>query len=251
MQAAAWAYRPVHHPLERLRSAAGLVMLLVVISGWFLFLRPQSLAGPAVYVRVSGTSMQPVLEDGDLVFVLEQDAYEIGDVVAYHVPEGEVGEGAVVLHRIVGGSVGDGFVLQGDNREGPDVWRPRPEAIDGSVVLRIPGGGRILGVLGYPPGVAVIAGLLTYFLVMWVFGAEPPKADIRDSSGSEASASTDDALGDLDGVQRRSLPEVVPAGEQQQRILATLRLADTADEHIVDTGRLEWARVNVVRRVVA
>ena len=59
--------------------------------------------------------MQPTLYEGDLAVVRQQSSYEEGDIVAFRVPEGEDGEGAIIIHRIVGGDAENGFILQGDN----------------------------------------------------------------------------------------------------------------------------------------
>ena len=46
--------------------------------------------------------------------------------------------GAQVIHRIIGGDAKHGFIVQGDNRTAPDVWRPKPGDIVGAKALRIP-----------------------------------------------------------------------------------------------------------------
>jgi signal peptidase I len=126
--------------LRRLRGACALALLLA----WTLLLRPQGLGGPADYVMVSGTSMLPTMKSGDLVVVHRHETYQPGDVVAYRVPQGDVGAGQQVIHRIVGGSASAGFVLQGDNRTAPDTWRPRPADVVGEEWVRIPYAGIVL-----------------------------------------------------------------------------------------------------------
>ena len=130
--------------LRQVLAWSRVLLALVLFAGWFAFLRPQGLGGPADYVMVSGTSMLPTMESGDLVVVRRQAAYSAGDVVAYRVPEGDVGAAQQVIHRITGGSARAGFVLQGDNRSAPDVWRPRPHDIAGAEWVRIPHAGTLL-----------------------------------------------------------------------------------------------------------
>ncbi|MER3397507.1 MAG: hypothetical protein C4316_03050, partial [Chloroflexota bacterium] len=98
---------------------AGLFGVLALF-GWFFFLRPGFLGGPAGYIIVSGPSMEPTLYEKDLAVVLAQDEYALGDVVAFRV------EGGIVIHRIVGGDPQAGYITRGDNRESPDMWRPKP-----------------------------------------------------------------------------------------------------------------------------
>jgi signal peptidase I len=124
-----------------LKRTWSIVSLLLVIAGcvfWALFLRPQSLGGPAGYVLVSGHSMNPLYHTGDMILVERQKSYTKGDIIAYRVPKGDAMAGAQVIHRIVGGDATHGFVVQGDNRTAPDVWRPKPGDIVGSAALQIP-----------------------------------------------------------------------------------------------------------------
>jgi signal peptidase I len=162
-------------PLARRRhGSANAAFTLVVLAAalmWTFTLRPQSLGGPVDYVMVQGVSMVPTFHSGDLVLAWRQDSYRKGDVVAYRVPEGEVGAGSILLHRIVGGSAGSGFVVQGDNNPAPDDWRPRPADIVGKAHLRIPGGGRLFAFLHAPVPLASLAtGIAVAFMVV------PPRA---------------------------------------------------------------------------
>ncbi len=102
-----------------LRRAIGIVLLAILVGLWAVTLRPQAIGGPAVFVAVRGSSMLPTYENGDLVVVEAASRYAVGEVVAYRVPTGEVGEGKVVLHRIVDGDGEHGFVLQGDHNTAP------------------------------------------------------------------------------------------------------------------------------------
>ena len=120
------AARPRRSTLCRVANAAGLALTVAAVVFWALFLRPQSLGGPAAYVLVSGKSMLPRYHTGDLVLVEQQSRYHVGEVIAYHVPKGDPMAGAQVIHRIIGGDAQHGFVVQGDNRTAPDVWRPKP-----------------------------------------------------------------------------------------------------------------------------
>src|ERR687892_63615 len=108
-----------------LKAIANVVVIFALIASWFVFLGPQFLGGPIAYVLVSGESMEPTLIHNDFVIARRQDTYQTGDVVVYRIPEGETGAGGLVIHRIIGGSAEDGYILQGDNRTTPDLWRPR------------------------------------------------------------------------------------------------------------------------------
>jgi signal peptidase I len=124
--------------VKRVWEIGSIVLVIGACVFWAMFLRPQSLGGPAGYVLVSGHSMNPLYHTGDLVLVRRHSSYKIGDIIAYRVPKGDAMAGSQVIHRIVGGNAAHGFVVQGDNRSAPDVWRPTPTDIVGSASVQIP-----------------------------------------------------------------------------------------------------------------
>jgi signal peptidase len=136
--------------VKRVLNALGLLLTIAAVVLWALFLRPASLGGPASYVLVSGKSMLPRYHTGDLVLVERQSSYHVGEVIAYRVPKGDPMAGAQVIHRIIGGNATAGFVVQGDNRTAPDVWRPKAKDIVGAKALRIPDAVIVLGFLRSP-----------------------------------------------------------------------------------------------------
>jgi signal peptidase I len=157
------AHRPSRAAALRRWGARALVTAAVL--AWILFLRPQAFGGPASYVLVSGHSMRPQLETGDLVITQRKDTYARGDVIAYRIPRGEPGAGAYVIHRVTGGSPHDGFRTQGDNREEQDIWRPRRRDIEGRLWFRLPKAGSLIAQLSAPIPLATAAGLLTFLMV--------------------------------------------------------------------------------------
>ena len=139
---------------------------VALIALWMVTLRPQWLGGPATFVIVQGDSMLPVYELGDLLVLHSQPAYAVGDPVAYRVPAGEIGAGRLVIHRVVE-ITDNAFHLQGDNNPAPDPWHPTQADVAGSVVLRVPGAGRLVAMLLNPAvagaiaaAVVVMAGLM-------------------------------------------------------------------------------------------
>ena len=148
------------------RSIAGWLLFVIVVAGWMVFLRPIGLGGPANYVTVSGESMEPTMFNGDFVITRQQDDYQVGDVLVYRIEEGEVGSGGLVIHRITGGSMKEGFVTQGDNRDKPDLWYPTGDEIVGAVWLEIPRAGEYLPLLRSPFVIAGFAALLAFAYVM-------------------------------------------------------------------------------------
>jgi len=132
---------------------------IAVVGALLWFCLPQSLGGRAGWVVVSGTSMLPHMHTGDLALVERQSSYHVGEVVAYRVPKGQVGAGYEVIHRIVGGNARTGWIMQGDNRTLPDLWRPKNSDIVGARLLWIPKAYLVLRFLHTP----LLLGLLSAF----------------------------------------------------------------------------------------
>jgi signal peptidase I len=148
---------------------------------WFFWLRPVALGGPASYVVVAGVSMEPTYQNGDLVIAQAARTYHVGDVVAYHVPQGQPSAGALVIHRIIGGSGAAGFLMKGDNKTSPDPWRPTASEIVGRSWLVLPGVGRLSLAARTPLVLATLLGGLAGFLVLSAGGGSP-----RDPGAAEA-----------------------------------------------------------------
>ena len=156
---------------RRLRSAVGWLAVLAIVAVWAVELRPQFLGGPTSLVLVSGTSMEPRLHTGDVVLMHRRASYRVGDVVAYRIPKGQVGEGGVVIHRIRGGSAAAGFVMRGDNRTSDDRWRPTPDDIMGRRSADLPTGSRIFRTASSPIGLAALAAAFAFCLVAFGGGS--------------------------------------------------------------------------------
>jgi signal peptidase I len=147
---------------EVARTAAGIALVALTCLFWAHFLRPTSLGGSAAYVLVSGQSMEPRYHTGDLVLVRRHASYHVGEVIAYRVPKGDPMAGAQVIHRIIGGDGRRGFLVQGDNRTQPDIWRPRTGDIVGAKALRIPNAIVVLQYLRSPIFLALLAACFVF-----------------------------------------------------------------------------------------
>jgi signal peptidase len=110
--------------------------------------------------------MEPRYHTGDLVLVLKRKTYHVGELIAYRVPKGDPMAGAQVIHRIVGGDAKHGFIVRGDNRTAPDVWRPKPGDIIGSKVLRLPNAIVALQYLRSPIFLGILAAAFVFVHVL-------------------------------------------------------------------------------------
>lgn len=170
-----------------LRKAASWTALALLVLGWAFTLRPVALGGPATYVLVTGQSMEPTFHDGDLVVLHAQDSYETGDVVTFPVPDGEPGAGALIIHRIVGGT-SDAFTIQGDNNDHLDDWSPSAADILGAEWFLIPRGGELLRWVMDPTLLAAVAGgAITIYVLL------KPTAATRKTEDDSSDAPTDDS----------------------------------------------------------
>lgn len=151
--------------MRRSRSSVASLPLVFVILGWFIIFRPSALGGPASYVVVSGVSMEPTIHSGALAIVFSEREYAIGDIVAYRVGSG------YVIHRIVGRDT-EGFVLQGDNKDYSDPWKPTPDDIVGKMWLQIQDGGRVVAYLRQPMLLAPLVGTMAMVFILFPGGRQ-------------------------------------------------------------------------------
>jgi hypothetical protein len=105
-------------------------------------------------------------------------------VIAYRIPAGNVGSGIEVIHRIIGGNGRAGFLVQGDNRTTPDVWRPKTKDVVGSAWVHIPQAARFIKLLHSP---LVLGGFAAFIAFGAVFRHGAKKTE-DESEEPEATA---------------------------------------------------------------
>ena len=156
---------------SRTRRVVGDIVVFGLIALVLWFTWPVRFGGATTFVVVHGHSMDPTFRSGDLVVVRKTNHYRVGDIAAYHVPEGQAGAGSGVIHRIVRRE-GDRFVFKGDNRATEDQWRPRASDIQGKFAVRLPLPGEKFWAL-LPWVWCVLVGVV----VVWMFW--PPRETRR------------------------------------------------------------------------
>lgn len=147
MKAAAWRW-----------SGRAVVLALAVV--WLVLFRPTSLGGDATWLVIRGNSMLPVYRPGDLVVLRSAPTYAAGQIVAYAVPQDDIGEGQLIIHRLIGGDAASGFKVQGDNNPGLDPWSPTAHDIVGSEWFAIPGLGNVIAWIRQPATTGALASAL-------------------------------------------------------------------------------------------
>ncbi|MGN6578353.1 MAG: signal peptidase I, partial [Nocardioides sp.] len=153
------------HDMKSLIRNLPVLLGLVLFAAWFVLLRPSALGGPMTYTMVSGTSMEPRLHGGDLIVMRRDDSYAVGDIVSYHVPKGQPGEGYAIVHRLRAGNGSTGFTTKGDNVRLADPWTPTDDDIIGRLVFRVPKVGLGIMLFHSPLATGTLAGGLTAFAI--------------------------------------------------------------------------------------
>jgi len=137
-------------PRRRLVASLGAAMSLVLaLAGWVAF-APTQLGGQASYVIVSGNSMEPGFQSGDLAIVRGASSYETGDIVTYRHPD--LGP---VIHRIIGRG-GERYVVKGDHNAFVDGYQPAESELVGKLWFNVPGMGRWIEPLKTPLNLALL-----------------------------------------------------------------------------------------------
>lgn len=122
-------------------------------------LAPVALLGSTSYLSTYGTSMLPYLHAGDLVVVRPSDAYQVGDIVAYH---NKMLNGGIILHRVVAFD-GTRMVTKGDNNGFSDEYHPLPADVVGKEWFHIGSAGSEIGRLHTSENAAVVFGVAGLF----------------------------------------------------------------------------------------
>lgn len=136
--------------------------LLAVTAGWWLTLAPSAIGGPLTYAIVSGESMKPELQSGDLIVARKQNSYVNSDSIVYKI------YGGFVVHEIISQNK-LGFRTQGTNNPYPDSWLVPKEDILGKELAVLPGVGNSLVYLRtHPLALGVVAATLCAFLLIEV-----------------------------------------------------------------------------------
>ena len=169
-----------------LHDVLDLVVLVIIgLGSWFLW--PVSLGGNTQFVVVEGRSMEPRYHVGDVVMVKAHDHPQVGDIIVFSVPDGEPGEGMLVVHRVHAIRPDGSYETKGDNRDMPDNWGVRSDDILGEPRVTLPKFGRLIGIFTNPLIVGGAAGVLTV-LFLW-----PKRKDVAAHDNDNDQRQRDDS----------------------------------------------------------
>lgn len=161
--------------IARIHRTALVLLLLAIfaVHGFVLVCTrpsPDGISGLGSFkvLQVAGTSMEPVLRQGDVIFVrpLSPDATILkGDIITFRTPESAV----LVTHRVVDivltDSGPDAYVTKGDANSAPDTAPVFREQVVGRYAFRIPLLGRLSRWIRHPAGL-VITGMVLVRLLL-------------------------------------------------------------------------------------
>lgn len=139
-----------HDVVQWLTLIAAIPLLWLIWPAW--------LGGANSIVVVSGSSMLPTYENGD-VLVVRTGSPDVGDVIAFRVP----GRAGQIVHRVIERRPDGTMLVQGDNRITPDLPLPSDADVVGVVAIHVPHGELLVRVLTSPMVLGIAAGC-------WVFG---------------------------------------------------------------------------------
>ncbi|MEJ6761088.1 MAG: signal peptidase I [Candidatus Planktophila sp.] len=127
-------------------SSRTLVFLGYVLTAVLLTFVALSATGRLQARIVLTGSMEPAIHSGDIVILDPATSRlpKIGDVVTY---TGRRFDGTVVAsftHRIISGDSSEGYVVKGDANANPDVQKVPRSDVEGIVVYKLPGIGKLL-----------------------------------------------------------------------------------------------------------
>lgn len=92
---------------------------------------------PVKLTVVAGNSMYPTYNSGDLVVSMKQAEYTVGDVLVFQPDEIADCSRCNVVHRIIDGDAGTGWVMQGDNNPNRDGFLATTENTQGAVIWHV------------------------------------------------------------------------------------------------------------------
>lgn len=156
--------------------AAAYVLVLGLLVGSFAYFT-------LVFARkVTGTSMYPTLEEGDMVVVVSvpYSSLKAGDIIVYDPPCSATGNS--VIHRVVGIEVG-GLITRGDNNPSTDqvggiaTGPVTASCVEGEVVFVVPYLEK-LAFLPYDANYILAAALLLLIILGEVFSSRKQKEGV-------------------------------------------------------------------------
>lgn len=189
---------PTKSRVRRVFVAVGQIAFTLLLAVTLVLAWPAPWGGRFAFGVVSGTSMLPQLEPGDLVLALRNpdNEYQIGDTILYHVDyQGTVGR---IVHKIVGKNPDGTYITQGVNKRAPDIWPVVPSNVQGRVFASFSNGQKIIDVIKSPNFIPLTFGLY----LVWMFWPRRKKTELAaDGDDPDDKTAPDDESTDPDAAE--------------------------------------------------
>ena len=136
------------------------VITVGLVAALWVTLAPPQLGGRTMLATSYGSSMEPMLERGDVLILRKGDPAEVGDVVGYQ----SALLGRLVVHRVH--RIEDGrLVMKGDNNTFLDPDLVKQSEVVGHLVLHVPAAGFLIEEVRKPQSAAAFGVFAAFFLV--------------------------------------------------------------------------------------
>jgi signal peptidase I len=169
-----------------IRRGLALVFSILVLGGLAFALWPTRFGGQALFVVVRGESMKPTYQQGELLYARKSDDYKVGDIAIYRIPNGEPGQGTLVVHRIKKVLPDGTYLFQGDNKNDPDDVTPNRAHLVGKPIADL-GDVPTRALILLPVLLTLLAGIAVTF-ALWPDKRVPAPAD----TDAEVSSAADE-----------------------------------------------------------
>lgn len=191
-----------------------LIVLISVFLGFGIYNWNSSMLGSSIpmpfgfgLAEVLSDSMYPTIKTGDVIMVVPQDEYKVGDIVAFE----DKGSNMIVTHRIVAENEDGTFTTKGDYVGNSEDTLPLKDIyIIGKVVKTFAGAGTFVSIM-QSPAIIVMCIIIIALLLMLSTKKEKEydagemskiKAEIAALKGDDASTTMEDIQAQIDALKK-------------------------------------------------
>ena len=144
-----------------------LIVIISVLIGFAIYIWNAQMVGKTIpmpfgfgLAEVVSDSMDPTIKKGDVIMVVPQDEYKVGDIVAFHDSIG------ILTHRIYSENEDGTFATKGDNNRSTDIDTLKQEYIIGKVVKTFGGLGSVVSVMQSPTVIIIMVIIIAFLFYL-------------------------------------------------------------------------------------
>ena len=193
-----------------------LIVIISVLLGFGIYSWNSSIVGQSIpmplgfgLAEVLSDSMYPTIKTGDVIVVVPQDEYEVGDIVAFD----DRSMGAIVTHRIIAENEDGSFVTKGDYEGNSADDMPLQEKyIIGKVVKTFAGLGGFVSIMQSP--LIIMLSIMIIALLLYLSTKKEKEYDqaelakikqqIASLKGEDTAATMEDIQAQIDALKKEA-----------------------------------------------